>query len=82
MKNQLIQKFEEYLAKLHEEGTDSGWIREAILELQRLEDLLLEERMKCEAYEIALNHKCNPAVGKREAREKKVKELLKTMGIK
>lgn len=82
MKNQLIQKFEEYLAKLHEEGSDSGWLREAIEEIQRLETLLLESRMQIEAYEVALNRKCNPVEGKKKASERRVVELLKSMGIK
>lgn len=79
--NPIVEKFEQYLAKLHEEGSDSGWIREAISEIQRLENLLLESRMRIEAYEIALNKRLNPADGKKKAAERRVVELLKSMGI-
>lgn len=81
MKNPLIQKFEDYLATLKESGSDSGWLREAISEIYRLEGLLLEERMKCEAYEIELNKKCNPVPGKLKANAKRLDELFKSMGI-
>lgn len=68
MKNQLTLRFEVYLAK-------------AILEIKRLEGRLLEERMKCQAYEIELNKRNNPVPGKQKANENRLKELLKTMGI-
>lgn len=68
MKNQPILRFEAYLAK-------------AILEIKRLEGRLLEERMKCQAYEIELNKKNNPVPGKQKANEKRLKELFKAMKI-
>lgn len=79
--NPIVEKFEQYLANLREAGSDSGWMREASSEIQRLENLLLESRMQIEAYEVALNRKCNPVEGKRKASERRVKELLKMMKI-
>lgn len=81
MKNPLVEKFEAYLAGLHEEEKDSGWLRKAISEIQRLENLLLESRMQIEAYEVALNKRLNPSDGKKKAGERRVKELLRMMKI-
>lgn len=82
MKNPLVEKFERYLADSIREGGDSGWLREAILEIERLEGLLLESRMREAAYEIELNKRYNPVPGKQKANEKRLKELFRQMGIK
>lgn len=79
--NPVAEKFADHLSKLHEEQKDSGWLREAISEIQRLEILLLEERMKVEAFSVELNKKNNPVPGKQKANEKRLKELFKAMKI-
>lgn len=80
--NPVAEKFAEYLSKLNEEQKDSGWLREAIYEIQRLEDLLLEERMKVEAFSIELNKRFSPAPSLPKRRKKAFDELFKAMGIK
>lgn len=79
--NPVAEKFEAYLARLHEEQKDSGWLREAISEIQRLEKLLLEERMKVEAFSIELNKKLNPAPSLSKRKKRALDELFKAMGI-
>lgn len=81
MKNPLIQKFESYLSTLRESGSDSGWMREAISEIERLEGKLLESRMKIEAYEVVLNKRSDPVGGKKKANEKRLNDLFKAMKI-
>lgn len=79
--NPVAEKFTEYLAKLHEAETDSWWLREAILEIERLEGKLLESRMQIEAYEVALNKRSDPVGGKKKANEKRLNDLFKAMKI-
>lgn len=79
--NPVAEKFADYLAKIQEDGADSGWLKEAISEIQRLENLLLEERMKVEAFSVELNKKNNPVPGKLKANAKRLDELFKAMKI-
>lgn len=79
--NPVVEKFENYLSTLRESGTDSGWLREAIVEIRRLEGLLLEEKMKVEAFSIELNKKYNPAPSLPKRRKKALDELFKAMKI-
>lgn len=54
----------------------------AIAEIQRLEGLLLEERMKLKALKIEIKKRYRPLSGKQVASQECVDDILKTMGIK